>query len=154
MDIQPCTKADFDQIVTEIADFWGSDRTLPLHHPIFLYEFGDTAWVMRDGDRVAGYLFGFVAATSPTAYVHLVAVRSGYRERGVPRRLYARFIDEARRRGARQLKAITTPGNRESVAFHTRLGMRLLGEPGPDGIPVVRNYSGPGQDRVVMIMHL
>lgn len=54
--------------------------------------------------------------------------------------------------GRRQLTAITTPSNGESVAFHTRLGMRLVGEPGPDSIPGVGDDSEPGQDCVVMVM--
>lgn len=56
MEIDRCTKEDFDQILTEIALFWGSDRTLALHHPLFLYEWGETAFVIRDGGRVAAYL--------------------------------------------------------------------------------------------------
>lgn len=40
MEIDRCTKDDFDQILEDVADFWGSDRSLHLHHPIFLYELG------------------------------------------------------------------------------------------------------------------
>jgi len=35
MEIEHCSKADYDQIVGQIVDFWGSDRTLGLHHPMF-----------------------------------------------------------------------------------------------------------------------
>ena len=52
-------------------------------------------------------------------------------------------------RGCGALKAITTPENAASIAFHRRLGMSLAGEPGPDGVPVVADYAGPGQPRVV-----
>jgi hypothetical protein len=34
MEILRCTKTDFDQIITDIVDFWGSERTLGVHHPI------------------------------------------------------------------------------------------------------------------------
>jgi GNAT superfamily N-acetyltransferase len=149
MPIERATKADFDQIVTEIADFWGSDRTLHLHQPSLIYEFGDTAFVIRDGARVAAYLFGYLAQTGPTAYVHLIAVRRDFQGQGLGRQLVAHFIDVARSRGCTALKAITTPANRASIAFHTRLGVSLLGEPNADGVPVIRDYSGPGQDRVV-----
>ena len=90
--ITHCTRADFDQIVTHIDEFWGDDRALPLHHPMFFYEFGDTAWVIRDGDLVAAYLFGFFAQTAPVAYAHLLAVRAGYRRRGLACGLYEHFI--------------------------------------------------------------
>lgn len=149
MPIQRTTRADFAQIVTDIADFWGSERTLRLHHPSLIYEFGDTAFVIREGERVTAYLFGYLAQTGPTAYVHLVGVRAAYRGQGLGRQLYAHFIDVARARGCTALKAITTPTNQASIAFHTRLGMTLRGEPNADGVPVIRDYSGPGQDRVV-----
>ena len=154
MPISQATKADFDQIVTEIADFWGSDRTLHLHHAGLIYEFGNTAFVIRDGARVTAYLFGYLAQTGPTAYVHLIAVRRTNQGQGLGRQLYAHFMDVARARGCTALKAITTPTNRASIAFHTRLGMSLLGEPNADGIPVIRDYAGPGLDRVVFHLPL
>ncbi|OPY20200.1 MAG: hypothetical protein A4E24_01301 [Methanomethylovorans sp. PtaU1.Bin093] len=35
-----CSKADFGQIISNIYEFWGSDRTLHLHHTMLIYEFG------------------------------------------------------------------------------------------------------------------
>jgi hypothetical protein len=49
----------------------------------------------------------------------------------------------------RYVKAITTPSNLESIAFHKSLGMQLLGEPNSDGIPVAPDYAGRGAPRVV-----
>jgi len=43
MTITNCTLDDFAQIFTDIADFWGHDRTLYLHHPMYIREFGNTA---------------------------------------------------------------------------------------------------------------
>jgi GNAT superfamily N-acetyltransferase len=145
-----CTKTDYDQIVAGIEDFWGSDRTLSLHHPMFVYEFGNSAYVIKDGDCVAAYLFGFLSQTGPTAYVHLVGVRTAYRRQGLARRLYDYFAAFARDQGCTELKAITTPGNKESLAFHRAWGMELIGKPNRDGTPVIENYAGPDQDRVVL----
>src|SRR5579883_2119465 len=146
MRIGHCTKEDYGQILTHLTEFWGSDRTRPLHHPIFVREFGNSTFVARDGDRVAAYLFGFRSQTEPVGYVHLVAVRDGYRRRGLARVLYRHITDFARAEGCREIKAITTPGNRGSIAFHTALGMRMVGEPNADGVPAVRSYSGPGEE--------
>jgi GNAT superfamily N-acetyltransferase len=148
MDIQNCTKADFDFIVGHVAEFWGDDRTLNLHHPMFLYEFGDTAFVLRDGDHVMAYLFGVFSQTEPTAYVHLVGVHETARRRGFAKQLYEHFAAVAIARGCTQLKAITTAGNRASLAFHRSIGMVPVA--GGDAVDVVRDYGGPGQDRVVM----
>jgi GNAT superfamily N-acetyltransferase len=150
MEIRHCTKTDYDQIVAQVEDFWGSGRTLGLHHPMFVYEFGNSAYVIKDGDYVAAYLFGFLSQTEPTAYVHLVGVRTAYRRRGLARRLYAHFVAFAQSQGCTELKAITTPDNKESLAFHRAWGMELTGKPNREGIPVVENYAGPGQERVVL----
>lgn len=37
------TKDDFDEILSEASEFWGDERTLALHHPMFLPELGNTA---------------------------------------------------------------------------------------------------------------
>jgi hypothetical protein len=75
MEISLCTKTDFDQILRDIVDFWGNDHTLRLHHPMLLYEFGNTAYVVKEGEKVVGYLFGLFSQTAPLAYVKFVGVR-------------------------------------------------------------------------------
>ncbi len=152
MDIERCTKADFDAIVEDHAEFWGSELTLRLHHPTLIFEFGDTAHVMRDGERIAAYLFGFFAQTGPVAYVHLVAVRPAYRGQGLARRLYKHFVALATARECTELKATAAPTNLSSIAFHTAMGMEMLGSPNADGVPVVKDYLRPGVDRVVFRM--
>ncbi|MCJ7426099.1 MAG: GNAT family N-acetyltransferase [Dehalococcoidales bacterium] len=149
MELALCSKSDFDQILQDIDDFWGSERTLPLHHPMFINEFGNSAFVFKEGQQVLGYLFGFISQTAPLAYVHLIGVRRSYQGQGLGRRLYEHFIDFARAKGCKELKAITTKNNGVSLAFHKSIGMELIGEPDEEGIPIVRHYSGPGQHRVV-----
>ena len=149
MNITNCSLDDYAQIFTDISDFWGHDRTLYLHHPMYVREFGNTAYVIKDGDTVAAYLFGFLSQTRPAAYVKFVAVRSAYRKHGLARRLYDHFIAYAKARDCAELRAITSPTNADSIAFHRALGMEFLGEPNEDGIPVVKDYAGPGRDRVV-----
>jgi len=149
MDILNCSKNDFDQILTDFKEFWESDRTLSLHHPMFLYEFGSSAYVVKEEDRVIAYLFGFLSQTGPVGYVHLVGVRRSHRRKGWAYRLYEHFIAFARRHGCTEIKAITSPANVQSVLFHKAIGMKLLGDLAQNEIPRVRDYSGPGKDAVV-----
>jgi ribosomal protein S18 acetylase RimI-like enzyme len=147
--IQRCSDSDFHEILSRVEEFWGSGRNRTFHHPIFIREFGDTALVVRDKTKVRGYLFGFISQTEPAAYVHLVAIDPGARRQGIARKLYDHFIELGRNRGCTQLKAITTVSNKDSIAFHTSLGMKMVGQPNADGLPIVKDYSGPGEDRVV-----
>ncbi len=149
MDITNCTKDDLDAIRQDISEFWGSDRNLQLHHPTFVYEFGNTAFVIRQEGRVVAYLLGFLSQTEPTGYIHMVAVRKPYRREGLGRRLYEHFTACVRDKGCTMLKAFTQVNNAASITFHKAMGFELQGIPNVDNIPVVRDYSGKGQDRVV-----
>jgi GNAT superfamily N-acetyltransferase len=149
MHIASCIKNDYDQIVSELTDFWGHDRNRALHHPMFINEFADCAFVIRHQETVVAYLFGFIAHAEPVAYVHLVAVRRSHRHLGLARQLYDHFTSLAVSRGCKQLKAITNPENAGSIRFHQSLGFHLEGAPNAEGVPIVKDYGGPGVDRVV-----
>jgi ribosomal protein S18 acetylase RimI-like enzyme len=149
IEISICTDQDYSQILDELHEFWGERDTRHLHHPFLIHEFGNSAFVIRNGAQVVAYLFGFVSQTEPVGYVHTVAVRMSARRRGLAQQLFDHFVEFARRQGCKQVKAITTPSNLDSIAFHKSLGMRLLGDPNRDGIPVVPDYAGRGAPRVV-----
>jgi GNAT superfamily N-acetyltransferase len=148
-EISTCTKEDFDRILAEFDRFWEHDRTSALHHPTIIYEFANSAFVIKEGGKVLAYLFGFLSQAEPTGYVHLLAVRRGYRRQGLAQRLYAHFEQFSRSRGCTKLKAITSPVNQQSISFHRSIGMLPSGEPDGQGLPVVKDYAGPGRDRVV-----
>jgi GNAT superfamily N-acetyltransferase len=151
MGVTNCSKDDFNQILTDFDQFWEHDRTLALHHPTLLYEFGNSAFVIRRGRKVIAYLFGFLSQTEPLGYVNLLAVRQGYRRQGLGKALYQHFEQYAVEHDCRRLKSITSPVNTLSINFHKNIGMIPTGEPDKAGVPIVKDYSGPGKDRIVFI---
>ena len=142
--IEGVRDGDLAEILRNFERFWG-DRDLPryLHHPMFFLEFRDTAFVARDrgSGQIMGYLLGFVAPTGD-GYIHFVAVRDDSRALGLGRMLYQTFEKAARGRGAVALKAITSPENESSVAFHKRVGFTEMIR--------VEDYGGSGRTRIVM----
>lgn len=141
---------EYDEIVKDIVDFWGSDRTLHVHHPYLIYEFGDTAFIIKEHGQVIAYLFGFYSQTESLAYVHLLGVREKYQRHGLGLLLYENFITIAKSKGMTKIKAITSASNAKSIAFHkNRVGMTLLGQPNEAGVNVVRDYSGANKHMVV-----
>jgi len=136
---------DLAEIMRDFERFWGDREPLrALHHPMFFCEFADTALVARRGggtSEIAGYLLGFVAPAGH-GYIHLVAVRDDARGLGLGRRLYQRFAATAAQHGATALKAITSPGNEGSIAFHRRMGFAQM--------TLDPDYLGSGRPRVVM----
>jgi GNAT superfamily N-acetyltransferase len=149
-----CSHQDFLQITSQIEDFWGSDKTLPYHHPMFINEFGDTAFVTKQNNKVIVYLFGFISQKDSLGYVHLIGVRQDFQKKGLGKRLYSHFIDILKLKGISELKAITTPTNERSIEFHSRLGMTMIELDNENGVKVVKDYSGVGQHRVVFKMQL
>ena len=152
--IDRLTRDDYEYIIDQIENFWGDQRTLGLHHPMFVHEFRDTALAIRVGDMVTAYLLGCLAGDNRYGYIHLVAVRGSHRQRGMAAALYNHFFDYCRSRNVRLVKAITAPQNTFSIQFHKRMGFRLFGETIEHGVPVIKNYSGHHQDRVVMFRRL
>jgi ribosomal protein S18 acetylase RimI-like enzyme len=138
-------RGDLAEILRNYERFWGDREPFLryLNHPMFLLEFGDTAFVARrdDDGEIVGYAFGFVAPAG-YGYIHLVGVREDVRAHGVGRLLYDRFTEEAVKRGATALKAITSPENEVSLAFHARMGFTDMER--------FEDYGGSGRVRVVM----
>ena len=133
---------DLAEILRNFERFWGHrDFPRPLLHPIFFREFGDTAFMARRDSEIIGCLLGFVAPTGD-GYIHFVAVRDDARALGLGRRLYETFAAAAAQRGATALKALTSPENTGSQAFHRRMGFTDMTE--------VPNYEGSGRTRIVM----
>ncbi len=73
-------------------------------------------------------------------YIHVVAVHEGHRGQGLARVLYEEFESLVRARGATALKAITSPGNSSSFAFHRALGFNAS---------ELAGYSVSGEPRIV-----
>ena len=148
------TKADFDDIIEHLEDFWGvrNDKLLYIHHPMWLHEFGDTAFVAKDGGRVVAYVFGFVSQMEPDLAVgQAMACLADYRGQGVVEQVAMRFIEEVRARGCTRMKVMVFPKNFRSLLFHMKMGFEPEGtERDQNGVRIVKDYWGPGLDYVVM----
>jgi ribosomal protein S18 acetylase RimI-like enzyme len=147
--IKPVRDGDLAEILGDFERFWGdhphADLLRHLHHPMFFREFADTAFAARraadGGDQIVGYLLGFVAPVGD-GYIHFVAVRDDARGIGLGRRLYETFTVAAAERGATALKALTSPGNEGSIAFHRRMGFTQM--------TLAEDYAGSGRPRIIM----
>ena len=85
----------------------------------------------------------------------MAAPDPGVRIRPISPADYPTVIEAVRARGCDRVRAVTSPVNRGSVAFHRRMGFDIEpGEAGPDGIAVAAGYDGEGQDRVRFVKQL
>ena len=153
------TEADHRRIAEVVDEWWGGRRVRHLLPRLWLQHFRGTSWVAEtDEGRLAGFLVGFVSPDDPeVGYVHMVGVDPNRRRHGLGRRLYRAFIDDVAARGVRRVTAVTWPGNRGSVAFHTGIGFRVDDGPGTQrlyGTPAYPSYDGGDDDRVVLIREI
>ena len=54
-EISMCTQQDYNQILDALHEFWGARDTRHLHHPFLVHEFGNSAFVIRNGGEVVAY---------------------------------------------------------------------------------------------------
>lgn len=134
-----------DRLLADRAEFWSGsgldDETVrALHDPLFFHQLGGFGAVARTpDDRDAGYLLGVVTADR-LGVVHAVAVRPGWRGRGVAVALLERFTVLATSVGARALQAAAPPGHSAAGGLARRF--TAAGTPSP-------GHAGPGADRVL-----
>jgi len=134
----------FSEILADLPAFWGERDIRALHQPAWFRQFAADAVVVREHERLSGYLLGTVSAHG-LAYVHLIATRVDQRGRGIGRLPYNTLLSGARQHGATRAQAITTTSNTGSIAFHRRLGFSA---------DVVPDYAGPQQPRVLFDLPL
>ena len=116
---------------------------------LFFRYFRETSFVVEEDEAMIAFLIGFIGDTEE-AYIHFVGVHPGHRNRGIGRRLYAAFFEEARLRGCRRVRCITSPVNEDSIGFHERLGFRIVeGDREVGGVSIHTDYDGDGKDKVV-----
>ena len=87
----------------------------------------------------------------------MVGVNPNLRRSGLATQLYERFIADVAGRGVRRVHAITWPGNRISVGFHTAMGFVPSAGPGTQnlyGTVAYPDYDYPGEDRVAFTKDL
>lgn len=144
--VRAAEPGDYDRIAAVVDDWWGRPIGSALPR-LFLDHFHRTSFVAEDDEGLAGFLVGFLSPSLPdSAYIHFVGVAPRRRGGGLARDLYRRFFALAAAEGRTRVRAITSPLNHGSVAFHTAMGFTVTGP--------MADYDGPGIDRIVFDLRL
>jgi len=139
--VRPAEPGDYDAIATVVDQWW--DRSILASLPRLFFDlFHRTSLVIDGPDGPQAFLVGILSPSDPEqAYIHFAGVAPGARGRGLGRLLYEEFFALARADGRREVRAVTSPANTGSVAFHRSMGFAVTGP--------VPGYNGPGQDLIV-----
>lgn len=142
---------DHAPIIQVVDAWWGGRPMAGLLPKLFFEHFRPTSFVIEQDGTIQGFLVGFRSQTTPTqAYIHFVGVHPQQRGQSVGRRLYQHFFEVVGQLGCSEVLCITSPVNKGSIAFHTKMGFEILpGNAEIDGVAVSTNYDGSGVDRVL-----
>jgi predicted GNAT superfamily acetyltransferase len=143
---------DYAAVIAVVDEWWGGRHMAEMLPKLFFIHFRPTSFVAEAEGRIVGFLAGFRSQTKPEqAYVHFVGIDPVLRGSGIARALYARFFAASRAMFCTEVRGVTSPENRASIAFHAAMGFELLpGDAVSVGIPFVTDYDGPGQSRVLL----
>ena len=153
------TEDDYRSVIDVVDEWWGGRKMRALLPRLWFQHFTGTSWIAEGHDgHLAGFVVAFISQDDPsTGYVHMIAADPNRRRAGTGRRLYEGVFEDLAGRGVRRVKAITWPGNRQSVAFHRAIGFGVDDGPGTQnlyGTPAYADYDGDGDDRVVFVREL
>ena len=133
--------ADYASVIAVIDDWWGGRPMSAMLPKLFFIHFRDTSFVAEDERELVGFLIGFLSQSRPDeAYIHFVGVDPSQRGSGLGRELYERFFAAVAPRTV--VRAVTSPVNEKSVAFHQALGFEVE--------RVDEDYDGRGEARVLL----
>lgn len=153
------TEDDYPAIVRVIDDWWGGRKLDVLLPRLWLQHFTGTSWLAETAaNGLAGFLVGFLSPDqADVAYCGMIATNPNLRQRGLGRALYEHFFEDARAGGRREVRAVTWPGNRASIAFHRALGFEVEAGPGSQnlyGTPSQAAYDFDREDRTILVRAL
>ncbi|MDP9739108.1 UNVERIFIED_ORG: ribosomal protein S18 acetylase RimI-like enzyme [Bacillus sp. B2I3] len=85
----------------------------------------------------------------------MVGVHPEYRKNDIGRQLYNQFFHVVYQNGRNVVRCVTSPVNKSSIAYHTKMGFEMEeGDTFIDGVSVHSDYDGHNQDRVLFVKQL
>lgn len=148
--------ADYAPLIAVVDDWWGGRAMRGMLPKLFFVHFRPTSFAAEVDGELVGFVCGFASQTDPeVAYVHFIGVDPTRRGERIGGLLYERLFEAARAAGCRRVRAVTSPRNEASIAFHRRIGFAVLPGPALSGdVAYIPDYDGPGEDRVVFALEL
>ena len=109
------------------ADLWrlaGAAQSLDVNsrysYLLWCRDFAATSVIARDGERLAGFITGYLRPTRPdTLFIWQVAVSPTHRRQGLARRMLDHLVDRLIPQGVDLVEATVTPGNLPSTRLFT-----------------------------------
>lgn len=148
--------SDYYIISPLINEWWGGRNMSDMLPKLFFDHFTNTSFIAENNGEIIGFLIGFLSQSHPDeSYIHFVGVHPDFRKHNIGRELYNQFFNVVKQHGCNIVRCVTSPVNKVSIAYHTKMGFEIEeGDKKIDSVEVNTNYDGLNQDRVLFIKHL
>ncbi len=143
MTIRLVKGSDYYIISPLINDWWNGRQMSDLLPKLFFDHFKNTSFIVEEEGKIIGFLIGFLSQFySNEAYIHFVGIDPEYRGKGIGKQLYNQFFDVIKQNGRNIVRCVTSPVNKASIAYHTKMGFEIEQE------------NKPNQDKVLFVKYL
>lgn len=149
-------KSDYDIISPLINEWWGGRQMADMLPKLFFVHFNNTSFIVEINGEIVGFLIGFLSQSHvDEGYIHFVGVNPEYRKHNIGKKLYDEFFSVVKENGRNTVRAVTSPVNKVSIAYHTKMGFEIeKGNKNVDGVSVFADYDGLNQDRVLFVKEI
>lgn len=156
MIIREVKDSDYLPVITVLNEWWGGRQMADMLPKLFFKHFRHTSFVVEKSGQILGFLIGFISQTYPEqAYIHFAGIHPDYRKTGIGTKIYNTFFAAVKTKGCRTVHLVTSPVNKNSIAYHTKIGFQIVpGDKQVDGVWVHTDYDGPDGDRVVFVKEI
>ena len=118
--------SDYYVISPLINDWWNGRQMSDLLPKLFFDHFKNTSFIVEEEGEIIGFLIGFLSQSySNEAYIHFVGIHPEYRRKGIGKQLYNQFFDAIKQNDRNIVRCVTSPVNKASIAYHTKMGFEI-----------------------------
>jgi ribosomal protein S18 acetylase RimI-like enzyme len=151
--IRKCQPDDHSRVISVVKQWWNG-RDLRYALPMLFFDhFADSSYVVYRKGQLVAFFIGFLSQSKKDeGYIHFAGVHPSFRGIGLGAHLYDKFFAHCRENQRRVVKSCTSPVNKGSIAFHTRMGFDIIpGDTEIDGVDVHLNYNRPDDSKVLFV---
>jgi ribosomal protein S18 acetylase RimI-like enzyme len=144
MEIRNVKSSDFYSISPLINEWWGGRQMSDMLPKLFFNHFNNTSFIAEKDSQIIGFLIGFLSQSDKDgAYIHFVGVSPEHRKTQIGKHLYNEFFNVVKKNNRNVVRAVTSPKNKVSIAYHTKMGFDIEnGDKVVDRVSVFSDYDG------------
>lgn len=148
--------SDHPRIINVLRDWWDGRDLAWMLPKFFLMHFCDTSFIIEKDDELIAFLVGFLSQSRANeGYIHFAGVHPKYRGIRLGAYIYNQFFEICIQNNRNIIGACTSPVNKGSIGFHTKMGFQIKkGNAEINGVQVTLDYNRHDDPKVLFEKYL